>query len=630
MYDPGTTPRITRRRALAVAAGGAAAGVVGAASPAVGGAPTTRGRQHRGAADLVLRNGQVLTLAHGLGVTEAVAIRNGRIVHTGDDRSVRRLTGRHTEVVDLHGRTALPGINDSHLHGVRTGLSLPPYNIDVGPSAVSSISEIASAVAAAVAQVATGAWVRGKGWNESTFAEGRPPTRQDLDAASPDNPVALLDWSNHQLWANTRALEVAGVSASTEAPPGGVIVKDASGQPTGLFFETAMGLITSKIPAYTRADQADALENNISLLLSHGITSYTEPGIGSTALGVYEEMAAAGTLRVRVTGLLSRADDTYPVDRDQVREILAGYSPSPAAHRRWFNVAGVKLRADGVPIASRTAWMREPYVGGGRGSLVTTGASDAEKVAELTAMIELVAGAGLQVGTHATGDAAIDAVASAYATVTRNGGRGGPRHYVIHGDFTHPETLRLLAASGCSVSFNPNIKHLIADGQPAVVGEERAAYQVPYASALAAGVVVTSASDAPNVAPAWLQGLETMLLREGTSGTASGPEQRIGLHDALRTYTTGGAWQDGAEHWKGSLTPGRAADVCVLSERLLDSQGLLVLPAGEISGLGIDLTIVNGKIAYDASNAADRRAAAAAQAASWARHPHPQGMCASC
>jgi predicted amidohydrolase YtcJ len=627
--EPSSTHRVTRRRALTVAAGGVAAGAIGSASPAWGRSSAAGGRSRHGSADLVLRNGQVLTLAHGYGVAQAVAIRNGRVVHAGDDRSLRRLIGRHTEVVDLKGRTALPGINDSHLHGVRTGLSLPPYNIDVGPSAVSSIADIAHAVEAAVAQVAPGAWIRGKGWNESTFAEGRPPHRQDLDAVSPDNPVALLDWSNHQLWANSKALEVAGVTAQTEAPPGGVIVKDASGEPTGLFFETAMGLINDAIPPYTTAEQADALENNISLLLSHGITSYTEPGIGATALGVYEAMAAAGTLRIRVTGLLSRADDTYPVNREQVREILAGHRRSPAATRRWFNVAGVKLRADGVPIASRTAWMREPYVGGGRGSLVTAGATDEEKVAELTAMIRLVADAGLQVGTHATGDAAIDAVAAAYAGVARPG-RGGLRHYVIHGDFTHPETLRMLARSGCSVSLNPNIKHLIADGQPAVVGDERAAYQVPYASALRAGVVVTSASDAPNVAPAWLQGLETILLREGTSGAVSGPEERIGLLPALRSYTSAGAWQDGAERWKGSLAPGKAGDVCVLSERLLDHRGNLGVPARELSDLSVDLTVVGGDIAYDADSAADRRAASAARAVSWAAHPHPQSMCASC
>jgi predicted amidohydrolase YtcJ len=624
MTDASTT-RITRRHALAIAAGGAAAGAVGSASPARAGSRSARLAGRR-PADLVLHNGQVLTLAHGLGVAQAVAIRDGRVIQVGDDRSLRRLVGRHTEVIDLKGRTALPGINDSHLHGVRTGLSLPPYNIDVGPAAVSSIADIAQAVGAAVSQVSPGAWVRGKGWNESTFAEGRPPTRHDLDAVSPDNPVALLDWSNHQLWVNTKALEVAGVTAATEAPPGGVIVKDGSGQPTGLFFETVMGLINSAIPPHTKAEQADALENNISLLLSHGITSYTEPGIGATALSVYQEMAAAGSLRVRVTGLLSRADDTYPVNRDQVQEILAAHHPSAPATRRWFNVAGVKLRADGVPIASRTAWMREPYVGGGRGSLVTSGATDADKVAELAAMIGLVADAGLQIGTHATGDAAIDVVAAAYAQVSRD----GLRHYVIHGDFTHPEVLRMLARSGCSVSFNPNIKRLIADGQPAVVGEERAAYQVPYASALAAGVVVASASDSPNVAPSWLQGLETMLLREGTSGTVSGPEERIGLLDALRSYTVGGAWQDGAERWKGRLVPGQVADVCVLAETLLDSSGGLAVPPRELSGLGVDLTIVDGRVAYDADNTADRRAAAAAQAVSWAARPHPQSMCASC
>ena len=261
--------------------------------------------------------------------------------------------------------------------------------------------------------------------------------------------------------------------------------------------------------------------------------------------------------------------------------------------------------------------MREPYVGGGRGSLVTIGQTDVEKVAELTAMIRLVHRARLQIGTHATGDAAIDAVAAAYAA-----NRGGGRHYVIHGDFAWPETLRVLARSGCGVSLNPNIKHLIADTQADVVGAERAAYQVPYRSALRAGVTVTSASDAPNVPADWRQGVETALLREGRSGAVSGPGERIGLHDALRTYTTAGAWQDHADAWKGSLRRGMAGDVCVLDGRLLDGHGRLAMDPHEPSNLPVALTIVDGAVAYDAGDPSAR--AVVAQASALARVPAPK------
>ncbi|MEW2353389.1 amidohydrolase [Spirillospora sp. NPDC029432] len=615
---------LSRRRMLQVAAAGAA----GAAALRPGAAEAGTGRG--GAADLVLHGGVIVTMSRARPVAQAIAIKNGAVIKVGDDASVRRLIGRGTEAVDLRGRTVLPGINDGHLHGVRTGLALPPYNIDVGESAATSIAAAAQRVAEAITQVAPGAWIRGKGWNDSVFAEGRPPTRQDLDPVSPGNPVALLDWSNHRLWVNSRALEQAGITRNTPDPVGGTIVRDGSGEPTGLLLETAMALVNAHIPAFTEQEQADALEKNITLLLGHGITSYTEPGIGAVAQKIYAEKARAGALRVRVTALLNRADDGYPVSVDQTREILEAYRPLTDVETRWFSIAGVKLRADGVPIASRTAWMHEPYVGGGRGSLLMEGATDQEKVAELTEMVALVHRAGLQIGTHSTGDAAIDAVTAAYGKAIRSRRRGDPRHYVIHGDFALPGALRSLAGHGCGVNFNPNIKHLIADSQPEVVGADRAAYQTPYRSALRAGVKVTSASDSPNVAPDWRQGLETALLREGTSGAVSGPDERIGLHEALRTYTTSAAWQDHAESWKGELSPGMAADLCVLDGRLVDERGRSAGDPHEISGIPVALTVVDGRVAYDASDSAARAAVSAARGVTWATKPNPAHMCGSC
>jgi predicted amidohydrolase YtcJ len=617
-----TEPRVSRR-------GVVSAGTAAAAAAGLTAAPALAAGKPRGAADLVLHSGRVLLMDGGHTVAEAIAIRGGKVVAAGDDREVRRLVGRGTETVNLRGRTALPGINDSHLHGIRTGLALPPYNIDVGSAAVKSIADIAQRVGAAAAAAAPGAWIRGKGWNVDKLAERRPPTRQDLDAVSPNNPVVLLDWSNHQLWVNTRALQVAGITPETQAPAGGVVVKDSAGQPTGLFYETAMGLINAKVPAFTLEEQRGALQNNISLLLSQGITSYTEPGVGAVQRGLYEQLDDAGELRVRVTALLSNADDTYPVSVDNVRAILDANRPRPSWRRGRFRINGVKLRADGVPIASRTAWMRDDYVGGGRGSLVTVGDTDEAKVAELEKMIRLVHRAGLQVGTHATGDAAIDAVVAGYAAAMRRGSRG-LRHYVIHGDFTRRKALRTLARLGCGVSLNPNIKRLIADTQPAVVGADRAAYQTPYAAALDAGVVVTSASDSPNVAPNWLQGLETALLRQGVSGAVSGPDQRVALRPVLRSYTTAGAWQDGVEDSKGSLVPGMLADVCVLDGALVDRRGRLALGKGEISDLGVAMTVVGGEVAWTAEDSSQRRAAQQAAGVSWMVDPARGSMCHSC
>ncbi|MFJ4622485.1 amidohydrolase [Streptomyces sp. NPDC088812] len=286
----------------------------------------------------------------GFPLAQAIAIRSGRVLQVGDNRSVRRLIGRGTEVVNLRGRTVLPGINDSHLHGLRTGLASPLYTIDVGESAAGSLGDVAAAVAAAVQRAAAGAWVRGKGWNDETFG-GQQPTRDVLDPVSPDTPVALLDWSNHQLWVNSKALETAGIDRDTPDPSGGVIVRDAAGEPTGLLFETAMQLVNQHIPPYTEAEQADAIDNCVSMLHSLGITSCTEPGLGTTAQRIYADKARNGSLGIRVTALMSRADDTYPTSVEHVREVLAGYRPLQDVDPRWFNITGVKLRADGVPIS---------------------------------------------------------------------------------------------------------------------------------------------------------------------------------------------------------------------------------------------------------------------------------------
>ncbi|MEZ0164377.1 amidohydrolase [Kineococcus sp. LSe6-4] len=618
-----TTPVLPRRGVL-LGAAAATAVVAGTAAPAEAAPP------HRRPADLVLRGGQVLTLdGAGPETATALAVRDGVVVHVGDDESVAPFTGHCTRVVDLAGRTALPGINDSHLHLLRTGLAMPPRTIDVGAGAGGTVEAAVAAVATAVAAAPAGGWIRGKGWNEDLL--GRAPTAADLDAVSSDNPVVLLDWSNHQLWVNSAALAQAGVDASTPVPPGGEVVLDPSGRPTGVLRETAMALVNAHVPPFTRDEQRQAIEDAAAAVVALGITSVTEPGISAVARELYEELSRAGTLPLRVTALLSRPDDTYPVDVAGVHDVLQGNVPARDVDPRSFAVRGVKLRADGVPIASRTAWMHEEYVGGGRGSLVTTGADEAARVAQLAEMVRVVHETGYQIGVHATGDAAIDAVVAAFTAALEAPGDAGSRtnrarHYVIHGDFTSPPTLAVMAEHGIGVNLNPAIRALIADGQPAVVGPERAAYQAPFAAALSAGVPTAASSDSPNVSFDWRAGVVSAVLREGASGQVSGPEQRVGLLQALAAFTTAGAWQDHAEQWKGRLAPGFAGDVCVLAERLLDDEGGPAFPLDQLPQVGIDLVVVGGAVVHDATDPAHHRG----PVLSWQRHPHPGGVCAAC
>ncbi len=250
-------------------------------------------------ADLILYNGRIHTVSPSDVITEAIAIGGGRILKTGRTDAIRRLGGRRTQVIDLRGRSVLPGINDSHLHLMQWGQSRPPFTLDVGYPRVKSIADIVAAVREAAATRKPGEWIQGRGWDKPYFAEGRAPTRQDLDQAAPDNPVALTEFSGHALWVNTRALDLAKITPSTVAPDGGVVVKDADGQPTGVLFEGAAGQVRRVIPTVTAEERLRALKAGVDMMLALGITSATEPGLDPAAALMYADRAARGELKIR-------------------------------------------------------------------------------------------------------------------------------------------------------------------------------------------------------------------------------------------------------------------------------------------------------------------------------------------
>jgi predicted amidohydrolase YtcJ len=262
-----------------------------------------------------------------------------------------------------------------------------------------------------------------------------------------------------------------------------------------------------------------------------------------------------------------------------------------------LTAAGCKLIIDGVPTAAQTAWLHEPYLDGRNGVPVIAGATIEEAVANIREMIALVHNAGLQVGTHATGDAGIDTVVAAYLAAMRGNRRfHDPRHYVIHGDLTPPGTLRTMARNNIGVNMNATIKYLLGRTLDANLGTERTDYQWPYRTALDVGVKVTSASDAPVTAPSWRQGVQSAVLREGRFGGVAGEAQRIRVDEALITYTRTSAWQDHAERWKGTLETGMAGDVCVVSGDVLDGDPHTIVD------MPIAATVLGGTVVYDGTS----------------------------
>jgi predicted amidohydrolase YtcJ len=556
-----------------------------AAMGALGFLPKQAAHAAEGDADLVIRNGRVLLLDPGFRQAEAIAIRDGRVLAVGADRDIRRNIGRRTREIDAGRGTVLPGINDTHFHLNVVGLSRPPYMIDVNKK---SVAELVAAVRAAVEQArSSDSWIRGGGWQELVMP--RVPTAADLDAISGSHPVILRDFSGHAIAVNSIVLRLAGITRDTVPPVGGVIDKDAKGQPTGVLRETATRLVQPHVPPYTNEEVSAAIDDAVRIAQSKGMTSVTEPGIDLRTFGIYAAKAGNGALPLRVNALLSAFGGP-----DMLRDVIANYRAPAGVDPQVLHAIGIKIGADGIP-RFRTAWMNEPYLDGTRGKMTIPGATVEEQIATLHGMIQAAADAGFQVGTHSCGDATTDTVVAGYVkTIEKGSGRSQLRHCVHHCNFPSATTLKTMARHGIGANLNAEILYLQGRVLEPVIGQERTEYQWPYRSALDAGVNVTSGSDAPVVDNNhWLQGVMAAAVREGRDGGLAGKAERITVPEALATYTSTGAWQDRAESWKGTLEPGKAADICIVDADLMRDDPR-TFPKKDVTA-----TIFGGRVVYE-------------------------------
>ena len=377
-------------------------------------------------ADLVFVNGCVLTMDDQDTVAQALAVRDGVIVAVGDDATVNALAGPGTRRVDLRGGTLLPGINDSHIHAVSLGALTPPLTLDVAYPAVRSIADVIELVRDAVSTREPGEWITGSGWDVGFLAEclddpDRQPTRHDLDAVSPDNPVFLQDFSYHTGWVNTSALKLANLDLEGDFRDDAMVVADAEGRPTGVLYERRQADLKALIPAMSSDQRRFAVRSVQRQLAALGVTSITDPAIGpadpsgamgTAGLDAYRSLVEDGEAMVRVN-VLRFACGMSSSSYDELAANLASYPADGTPDPRMFQVVGTKLFADGIP-PNRTAWMHDEYVGGGgRGSLTVAGETDDEREAELRRMVQLAHERGDQVGIHVTGDRSAVAVVEA-------------------------------------------------------------------------------------------------------------------------------------------------------------------------------------------------------------------------
>jgi hypothetical protein len=527
-------------------------------------------------AELVLSGGVVWTGVPGAAPASGIAVRDGRILHVGTDAEVRRFVGPATREIDLAGRLVLPGFIDNHAHFLSGGFQLG--SVDLRDAATPEA--FARRIRDFAATLPAGRWITGGDWDHELWPGGPLPRREWIDSVTPDHPVFVNRLDGHMALANTRALEIAGITRDTQDPPGGTIVRDPrTGEPTGVLKDEAMSLVSRVIPDPSPEELDEAFRRAQAHALSRGITLVNDMG-GWADLETYRRAARNGELKLRIYAFVPLG--SWERLRDYVEREGRG-----SGRLRW---GGLKGFVDGS-LGSTTAWFYEPYTDAPEtAGLLTT------DTATLRAWIRDADAAGLHVAVHAIGDRANDWLLDVYADVARGNGPRDRRFRIEHAQHLSREAIARFRELGVVPSMQPY--HAIDDGRWAEkrIGPERIRTTYAFRALLDAGAQLTFGSDW-TVAPIDpLLGLYAAVTRrtiDGRNPDGWVPEQKIGLEEALRAYTANNAWASFAEDQLGTLEPGKLADLVVVSENLF------AIDPVRIPEAGIDLTVVGGEVVYE-------------------------------
>jgi hypothetical protein len=534
-----------------------------------------------GAADLVLRNAVVHTVDPARPRAQALAIRGGRILAVGSNEEVQTLVGPETRVRDLGGRTVVPGFDDSHAHLLGIGFA----RLDVNLRGTTSYAEVVERAAAAVKTRRPGEWIRGRGWHEEKWsapASGSVkgfPTHEALSAVSPDNPILLARADGHAVLANARAMSLLGITGETPTPQGGKIIRDSTGEPTGLFVDNAQGLLGA--PERTDSERRRALDLAMDECLEKGVTSLTDAGATEETLALYRDFAETGRLRTRVYAMVSGQRTMRAVGRPEI-----GLGDG------FLTIRAVKLYADGA-LGSRGAALLEPYADdpGNVGLLVTP----PERLLEAT---RDALARGFQVGIHAIGDRANRIVLDIYEEALNEAALGeSPRFRIEHAQLIDAKDIPRFGRLGV-LAVMQGI-HCTSDRPwaPRRLGEARVnegAYV--WRKLLSSGARVINGTDAPVEDLSPIENFYATVTRQDAAGRPRGgfdPDQRLSREEALRTMTRDAAYASFEESRKGSIEPGKLADLVVLSRDILS------VPDEELLGTKVLATIVNGRVLYE-------------------------------
>jgi hypothetical protein len=550
-------------------------------------------------ATLVLLNGDIHTMSASLPRANAVAAIGSRIVQVGSDDQIRQWIGPGTRVVDLHGRLVVPGFNDAHVHFYQGGQALAGVQLRSSRSPEEFRERIASFAAALPA----GRWILNGEWDHENWLPARLPTRQLIDSVTRDRPVWVSRLDGHMGLADSAALRLAGIDRNTPDPPGGAIVRDEHGEPTGILKDAAMDAIERVIPPPSLDEIAEAVRAAMGYAAENGVTSVQEMANSSDAspsgqklrrdvMKVYQNLLRTGELTVRISVHRPLA----------LWEQLADIGVTAPFGGDKLHIGGVKGYADGS-LGSGTALLFHPYLDAPQTSGLA--AEDMIPVSKMQERIVAADAAGLQVAIHAIGDQANKTILDLYEEAERRNGPRDRRFRIEHAQHLRQQDIPRFAALNVIASMQPI--HLVDDGRWAEkrVGPEVIRGTYAFRSLLDSGAMLAFGSDWPVAPMVPLAGIDAAVTRRTLDGKHPGgwvPEQKIGVEEAVRAFTVGSAYASFEENIKGSIEPGKLADMVVISEDIFrtapDRTGPHRIAPAAPGEARVDMTIFDGRVVY--------------------------------
>ncbi|HUU28283.1 MAG TPA: amidohydrolase [archaeon] len=531
-------------------------------------------------ADLVLKNGVIITVDRDNPRAQAVAVAGNTIIAVGPDKEIEKhVRPGVTKVIDLTGKIALPAFNDAHIHFFSAGSALDQVDL-VG---ITSYEQMKERVAARVRQSQPGEWINGRGWDQSLIPGRAWPTKEILDNVAPENPVLLSRVDGHSVLINSYLLKESGITRKTPDPEGGAIVRDpVTGEPTGVLKENAAGLAKRqrKAPEETREDLRRHLRLALEQAKKCGVTSITHIGGGEE---LFEEFQQQGELTVRVYYCPPLKDNPETVQK--YKNLRQKYAKNPL-----IKFGFLKAFIDGT-LGSQTAALFEPYTDNPSTSGVLV-----MPVEKLEKQILAADKDSFQVGVHAIGTRGNHIVLDAFEKAIAQNGKRDSRHRIEHAQILVKEDLPRFAGLGVIASMQPT--HCITDKRFAEqrLGPERCRYAYAWRSILEAGGRIAFGTDCPVEPMDPMEGLYAAVTRKdrkGEEGDGWFPEEKLTMQEAIELYTLGPAYASFEEDIKGSIEPGKLADMVVLSQNLFE------IPESEIMKTRVVYTIFDGKIIFE-------------------------------